>query len=235
MRVALRGGLPVAVLAAAPFGLDTFTVAALTLGLCYGLSAYGLDLSWGRAGLLSMGHAAFFGLGAYAVAVSQQHEWPLSALLTAALGGAVLIALPLVRIGLAAGVPDAPMILLTIGVSLLLQQAATSLTGLTGGTNGLSVTGPGVVRGYYLTLLVVVGVVTVTGLTLVRSRFGARLSAAARNPERAAQLGIDGRRVRATAFAVSAVIATVAGALYASAAGLVSPPRCSASACPRTP
>ena len=79
------------------------------------------------------------------------------------------------------------------------------------------------VRGYYLTLLVVVVVVVVTGLTLVRSRFGARLSAAARNPERAAQTGIDGPRVRATAFVVSAVIATVAGALYAPAAGLVSP------------
>jgi branched-chain amino acid transport system permease protein len=223
MSLVLRGGLLVVVLAAAPFGLDSFTVAALTLGLCYGLFAYGLDLSWGRAGLLSLGHAAFFGLGAYSVALSQQHEQPLAALLPAALAGSVLIALPLVRIGLASGIPDAPMILLTMGVGLLLQRAATSLTGVTGGTNGLSVTGPGLVLGYYLTLLVVVAVVVVTGLTVVRSRFGARLSAAARNPERAAQTGIDGPRVRATAFVVSAVIATVAGALYAPAAGLVSP------------
>ncbi|MEU6998831.1 ATP-binding cassette domain-containing protein [Nonomuraea sp. NPDC046570] len=223
MSMTVRLGLLVAVLVAAPFGLGTFAVATLTLGLCYGLFAYGLDLSWGRAGLLSVGHAAFFGLGAYAVALSQAHDRSLAVLLVAALALSVAVALPMVRIGLASGVPDAPLILLTIGVSLLLQHAATSLTGLTGGTNGLSISSPGVVTTYYLTLVVVAVVVAVTTLTVVRSRFGARLTAASRNPERAAQTGIDGVRVRSTAFAVSAAVSTIAGALYALAAGLVSP------------
>ncbi|MGW0820093.1 branched-chain amino acid ABC transporter ATP-binding protein/permease [Streptomyces sp. NPDC002845] len=220
---AVRFALVLVLLAAAPFGLSTFALATLTLGLCNGLFAHGLDLSWGRAGLLSVGHASFFGLGAYAVALSQEHRWPLTALLAAALVASVLIALPMVRIGLASGVPDAPLILLTIGVSLLLQHAANSLTDLTGGTNGLSISSQGTVSAYYLTLLVVAVVVATTSVTVVRSRFGARLIAASRNPERAAQTGTDPVRVRTTAFAASAAVSAVAGALYAPVAGLVSP------------
>ncbi|MFE9444384.1 ATP-binding cassette domain-containing protein [Streptomyces sp. NPDC006602] len=219
----MRFALPLALLAAAPFGLSAFAVATLTLGLCNGLFAYGLDISWGRAGLLSVGHASFFGLGAYAVALSQGHDWSLAAVLAAALAAAVGIAVLVVRIGLASRVPDAPLILLTIGVGLLLQHAATSLTDLTGGTNGLSVSSQGVISAYYLTLLVVAVVVAVTSVTVVRSRFGARLIAASRNPERAAQTGIDPLRVRTAAFAVGAAVSAVAGALYAPAAGLVSP------------
>ncbi|MFF3604777.1 ATP-binding cassette domain-containing protein [Streptomyces sp. NPDC002463] len=216
-------GLAGAALLAAPFGLDAFAVATLTLGLCHGLFAYGLDLSWGRAGLLSVGHAAFFGLGAYAVALAQEHHLPWTATVAAAVAAAVLIAVPVVRIGLAAPVPDAPLILLTIGVGLLLQRAATTLAPVTGGTNGLSVSGPDVVTSYYVTLGAVAAVVGACGVLLVRGRFGARLVAASRNPERAAQSGIDTTRVRTTAFAVSAAVAALAGALYAPVAGLVSP------------
>ncbi|MGW4470232.1 branched-chain amino acid ABC transporter ATP-binding protein/permease [Nonomuraea sp. NPDC004354] len=219
MRPYLIGAAAVLLLAAAPFGLPAFALATLTLGLCNGLFAYGLDLSWGRAGLLSVGHAAFFGLGAYAVAL----DLPLTLVLPAAIAASVAIAVPMVRIGLASGVPDAPLILLTIGVSLLLQRAATSLTGLTGGTNGLAVAGPGIVAGFYLTLGVVTAIVLLTSLTVVRGAFGARLTAAHRNPDRAAQSGIDVLRTRTIAFATSAAISTVAGALYAPAAGLVSP------------
>ncbi|MEU1225750.1 ATP-binding cassette domain-containing protein [Streptomyces sp. NPDC005828] len=222
LRIALPG-LAGAALLAAPFGLDAFAVATLTLGLCHGLFAYGLDLSWGRAGLLSVGHAAFFGLGAYAVALAQEHHLPWTATVAAAVAAAVLIAVPVVRIGLAAPVPDAPLILLTIGVGLLLQRAATTLAPVTGGTNGLSVSGPDVVTSYYVTLGAVAAVVGACGVLLVRGRFGARLVAASRNPERAAQSGIDTTRVRTTAFAVSAAVAALAGALYAPVAGLVSP------------
>ncbi|MFB7590179.1 ATP-binding cassette domain-containing protein [Streptomyces sp. NPDC056169] len=226
LRRTLRRALPAvagAALLAAPFGLDAFAVSTLTLGLCYGLFAYGLDLSWGRAGLLSVGHAAFFGLGAYAVALGQEHRLPWALTVAAAVVAAVAIALPVVRIGLAARVPDAPLILLTIGVGLLLQRAATTLTPVTGGTNGLSVSGPDVVTSYYVTLAAVAAVVALCGMLVVRGRFGARLVAAARNPDRAAQSGIDGTRVRTTAFAASAAVAALAGALYAPVAGLVSP------------
>ncbi|KQX56303.1 MULTISPECIES: ATP-binding cassette domain-containing protein [unclassified Streptomyces] len=226
LRRALRVVLPAATAAAllaAPFGLDAFALATLTLGLCHGLFAYGLDLSWGRAGLLSVGHAAFFGLGAYAVALAQEHELSLSLTVPAAVLAAVAIAIPVVRVGLAAPVPDAPLILLTIGVGLLLQRAATTLTPVTGGTNGLSVSGTDVVTSYYFTLGAVACVVGVCALLLVRGRFGARLVAAARNPERAAQSGVDGPWVRSVAFGASAAVAALAGALYAPVAGLVSP------------
>ncbi|MFD8014919.1 ATP-binding cassette domain-containing protein [Streptomyces sp. NPDC058955] len=226
VRRLLRVALPAltgAALLAAPFGLDAFALATLTLGLCHGLFAYGLDLSWGRAGLLSVGHAAFFGLGAYAVALAGEHGLSRALTVPAAVLAAVLIAVPVVRIGLAAPVPDAPLILLTIGVGLLLQRAATTLTPVTGGTNGLSVSAPDVVTSYYVTLGAVAAVVAGCAFLLVRGRFGARLLAASRNPERAAQSGIDGPRVRSLAFAVSAAVAALAGALYAPVAGLVSP------------
>ncbi|MGP3962987.1 branched-chain amino acid ABC transporter ATP-binding protein/permease [Nonomuraea sp. 3N208] len=216
--------LLIVALAAAPFGLSAFAVATLTLGLCFGLFTYGLDLAWGRAGLLSVGHAAFFGCGAYAVALSERHGIPLMLALAVALAAAAVITLVVVRIGLASGVPDAPLILLTLGVSLLLQKAATTLTSLTNGTNGLPVSTSDIVSTYYRTLVAVVVVVGLCTLLIVRSRFGARLTAAARNPERAAQSGIDTVRVRSTAFAASAVVSTIAGALYAPVAGLVSPP-----------
>lgn len=211
-------------LLAAPFGLSAFAVATLTLGLCYGLFAYGLDLAWGRAGLLSVGQAAFFGLGAYAVALADRHGLPLAPALAAALAAAVVIALVVVRIGLAAAVPDAPLILLTLGVSLLLQKAATTLTSVTNGSNGLPVTGMDVVTAFYLTLAVVAAVIGLCTWLIVRGRFGAQLAAASRNPERAEQSGIDTVRVRSTAFAAGAVVSTIAGALYAPVAGLVSPP-----------
>ncbi|MEU0536788.1 branched-chain amino acid ABC transporter ATP-binding protein/permease [Amycolatopsis tolypomycina] len=210
-------------LAAAPFGLGAFTLAILTLGLAYGLFAFGLDLAWGRAGLLSVGHAAFFGLGAYAVAIGQDHGWPPVPTLGPAIVVSVVIALLVAGIGLASAVPDAPLILLTLGIGLLLQKAATSFTSVTGGSNGMSVSDTGVVTAYYRTL-VVAAVLVALCVWLLRGRFGARLVAAARNPERAEQTGIDTKRVRTIAFALSAAVSTVAGALYAPVAGLVSPP-----------
>ena len=53
-----------------PVILDDFKTGLIGLGLTYGLFAIGLDLAWGRAGMVSIGHAVFFGLGAYGVAVA---------------------------------------------------------------------------------------------------------------------------------------------------------------------
>lgn len=223
MRQTALIAVPVVLLAAAPFGLSAFTLAVLTLGLTYGLLAYGLDLAWGRAGMLSVGHAAFFGLGAYAVALGQEHGWPLASTVVLALAAAAVIALLIARIGLASAVPDAPLILLTLGVGLLLQKAATSFTPVTGGSNGLSVSDPGVVISYYRTFVVAAVVVGLCTLVL-RGRFGAQLVAAARNRERAEQTGIDTVRVRTVAFVLSATVSAIAGTLYAPVAGLVSPP-----------
>src|SRR5690606_1897065 len=69
-------GAVAALLAVAPFGLPPYPLALLTLALVYGLFAFGLDLSWGRAGVVSIGHAAFFGLGAYGWAVAGRADLP---------------------------------------------------------------------------------------------------------------------------------------------------------------
>ena len=74
----------VTALALVPFYLGDFKVELIGLGLTYGLFAFGLDLAWGRVGIISIGHAVFFGFGAYGVAIAQAHDT--SSILGAGLG-----------------------------------------------------------------------------------------------------------------------------------------------------
>lgn len=212
-------------LALAPFGLAPYALSVLSLALVYGLLAYALDLSWGRVGLLSVGHAAFFGLGAYAVAVGGKLGVP--ALLAAA-GGVVTAA---TIAGLIAGIAlsvrgetAVPLfILMTLGTSQLLQRTATSLTEITGGANGLAGPVIGVVGSYYLVLVTVVLMVALTYGLMVEGRRGAFQLAVLLNPLRAEHLGINVRRTSVIAFMVSGALAAVAGALFTPVAGLVTP------------
>ena len=212
-------------LAAAPFGLAPFALGVLTLGLVYGLFTYGLDLSWGRVGLVSVGQAAFFGLGAYAVAIGTDAGLPLAA--AGAIGVAAAAVLAAVIGAIALAVPEetsVPLfILLTLGVSQLLQRTATSLPELTGGANGALAPFVGLVEGYYLVLVVCVVVVVLTHSWLVRSRRGLFQVAALSNPQRAEHLGIDLRRTRLVAFAVSGAVSAAAGVLFAPVSGIVTP------------
>ena len=130
--------LTVVLLAAAPFGLAPYALGVLTLGLVHGLFTYGLDLSWGRVGLISVGHAAFFGTGAYAVAIGADVGLPM---VVAGGAGVVAAAVLAAFVGaVALSVPESTavplLILLTLGISQLLQRTATSLPDVTGGANG---------------------------------------------------------------------------------------------------
>jgi branched-chain amino acid transport system permease protein len=217
--------LTVVLLAAAPFGLAPYALGFLTLGLVHGLFTYGLDLSWGRVGLISVGHAAFFGTGAYAVAIGADAGLPMLVAGGAGVMAAAVLALFVGAVALS--VPESTavplLILLTLGVSQLLQRAATSLPDVTGGANGKLAPVLDLVGGYYLVLAACVLVVALTHAWLGKGRRALFQAAVLSNPVRAEHLGIDLRSTRLVAFTASGAVAALAGALFAPVAGIVTP------------
>ena len=103
----------------------------------YGLFALSLDLVLGYAGILSLGHAAFFGTGAYTAALLAQHGWtePLSGLLAS---GAVSAAFGLLVSLLVVPGSDLGRLMVTLGVGLLMFEVANQASSITGGVDGLT-------------------------------------------------------------------------------------------------
>lgn len=207
----------------APFVLVPYPLALLTLALAYGLFAFGLDLTWGRAGVVSIGHAAFFGVGAYGVAIAVDQN--LSMLFGAVAGVvlAVLVAWIIGRIGLGSKTLPSTMAILTLALTLLAEQIALSWRSTTGGSNGLFVPGSGVVVDYYRTALIAVVVVGVVWYWIIRGQWGRRFRAVQSNEARAAHLGIDLRGTKVFSLCLSAAVAAAAGATAAPVMRLVSP------------
>lgn len=190
----------------------------------------GLNLLMGYAGQISLGHAAFYGIAAYATGVlTARFHWPVPA---AILAGIVLvlavaagIAVPTLRLKghyLAMG---------TLGFGIIVYIILNEATGLTGGPSGLtgipkltlgSISLASDLRFYY----VVWGVVLLLFLlaqNLVRSRLGRALRAIHTSETAAAVLGVDTERYKIGVFILSALYAGVAGALYAHYVTFVSP------------
>jgi branched-chain amino acid transport system permease protein len=115
------------------------------------------------------------------------------------------------------------LILLTLGISQLLQRTATSLPDVTGGANGKLAPALDLVGGYYLVLAACVVVVALTHAWLGKGRRALFQTAVQSNPVRAEHLGIDLRSTRLVAFTASGAVAGLAGALFAPVAGIVTP------------
>jgi urea transport system permease protein len=193
--------------------------------LVLGLLAMSLDLLWGYAGQLSLGQAAFFGLGAYSTGLVLVRDsgvlvsygaMALGVLIPAAAGLALGYLLFRGRVG---GVYFA---IVTLLVSLLLEQLAVTWTGFTGGINGLFgmaplELGPVTIRSlhsaYYFVTVVVLAAFLVTRW-LTRTSFGLALSAIRSNEHRATSLGYSVVAVKTTVFTVSCALAGLAGMLY---------------------
>lgn len=216
-------GLAVVALAAAPFVLTSYPLSLLTLSLAYGLFAFGLDLAWGRAGVISIGHAAFFGVGAYGIAIAAKHDVSLLLAVPITVVLAMSVALAVGLAGLRQGTTPSTMAVLTLALTLLVDQAARSMLSLTNGSNGLYVGSGGIVGTYYDVAAVVLGTVTVVWMVALRGRFGRRLLAVRINEVRSQHLGIDPQRVKIAAFVLSAAVAAVAGMIAAPVVGLVAP------------
>jgi branched-chain amino acid transport system permease protein len=124
-------------LALSAFWLLPRELPLLTHIVIMGLFALSLDLILGYAGIVSLGHAAFFGIGAYAAGLLGRHGWgePLSGLLISGglAGLAGLLTAPLILRG-----SDLTRLMITLGLAALLQEAANKAAAITGGSDGLS-------------------------------------------------------------------------------------------------
>lgn len=192
--------------------------------LIAGLFALSLDLILGYAGIVSLGHAAFFGLGAYTAGLLGAHGWgePVSGLCAAAGVAAVagwLCSFLVVRGG------DLTRLMVTLGIGLLLFEAANKAALLTGGVDGLSGVAMRPLLGRfefdlsgktaYVYSLVVLFAMFVLMRRIVASPFGLSLRGVREGAKRMPALGADVPRRLRTVFTMSAAIAGVAGALLA--------------------
>src|SRR4249920_280821 len=188
------------------------------------LFALSLDLILGYAGIVSLGHAAFFGLGAYAAGIVSKHGWgePLSLLVIgAAVAGLAGYAMSFII----ARFRHLALIMITLGLGLLLHEAANSASWLTGGADGLQ----GVRirplfemfrfdlygRTAYAYSLVVLFLAFLVARRLIHSPFGLALRGIRENPVRMPAIGAPTRAHLRKIYTLSAVMAGMAGALLA--------------------
>ncbi|MCI2811257.1 branched-chain amino acid ABC transporter permease [Eoetvoesiella caeni] len=211
--------LPIAVLALFPsqaFLLNQMAVMAL-----FGIS---LDLILGYTGIMSLGHAAFFGLGGFAAALFAKYINPdpllglAVALAICAFAGAIC-SLTIIRGS------ELTVVMVTLGVSLIFMDLANYMTWLTGGADGLQgvIMGPvlgvfefdlyGMTAAYYA--LAVLFVFFLLARRLVNSPFGFGLKAIRDNRLRASAIGIHTSSRIIIAYTISAAVAGVAGAVLA--------------------
>jgi branched-chain amino acid transport system permease protein len=192
--------------------------------LIAGLFALSLDLVLGYAGLVSLGHAAFFGVGAYVAGVLsvRGHGEPLSGLLAAAV---VAAALGFCSSLLIVGGHALTRLMVTLAVGLSLHEAANKASSLTGGTDGLSGMNTGELLGLWAfdmlgqTAYVYALLVSFACFLLVRrlvcSPFGLALRGIRENERRMHAIGAPVRRRLIEVYTVAAALAGVAGALSA--------------------
>ena len=230
-------GAGVLVMALVPMFASSYYTSVLGEALAFSMFAISLDLMWGISGVLSFGHAAFFGIGAYAFGLITQDLAGGSATyvaVVAAVVGPALFGAALGYFTFFSGVSGPYFAIITLTVALILGQAATSFPHLTGGLNGLYTTGlvftiPGgeinlsdVVTLYYIALTLTV--LTLLGaIALVRTPFGQALVAAGASETRAGSLGYNTALLKTAMLAISGAIAGLAGALYAPMASFVNP------------
>jgi len=221
-------GLLVLLLVLSPWLVDEYWLAQLTLILIYGIVGVGLMLLAGYTGLLSIGHAAFLGVGAYteAILTAAGAPFPVSLVAAAALAAAVgvVVGLPALRVkGVYLGIA-------TLAFGFIVEEVFARWESLTGGNAGMHVKPPaigawqlaGAVEFYFLCLAIAV-LATLGILNLLRSPTG-RAFVAIRDSEISAQsMGIHLARYKTLAFAISAALAGLGGALYAHMIKFLSP------------
>jgi branched-chain amino acid transport system permease protein len=195
------------------------------------LFAISLDLILGYTGVVSLGHAAFLGFGAYTAALFAKYGFsdPILGLFVSALATAVLGALCSLTIIRGS---DLTRIMVTLGTALILFELANKLAWLTGGADGLQgvVIGPifglfefdlyGQTAAFYS--MTVLALLFFFVRRIVNSSFGASLMAVRDNSFRAAAIGIPVTALLIISYTISASIAGVAGALLAQTASFVS-------------
>jgi branched-chain amino acid transport system permease protein len=219
-----------ALLATVPLFVAPFTANTLSRILIFALFAVSLDLLVGITGLPSLGHAAYFGVGAYTAGLVSIH-WtpaaPVPVLLAAGAGAAAAAATG----WLAVRSGGVYFLMLTLAIGELVHQLAQSLSSVTGGSNGLfgipsiRVAGePLTLAGYVYWYVLAVAVLGFLGLWLVaHSPVGGVLRGIRDNEPRMRSLGYSPFRYKFLAFAVAGGFAGLAGGLFAGLVRIVNP------------
>src|SRR5262245_9946616 len=188
-----------------------------------GLFALSLDLILGYAGIVSLGHAAFFGFGAYTAGLLAKHgivTEPVLGLLVAGLAATVL---GFVTSFLVLRGSDLTRLMVTLGVALVLREIANRYSDLTGGADGLQGVPKEPILGTfrfdlyghngYVYCLIVLFLFFVLARRIVNSPFGLSLRALKGNPLRSSAIGINVNRRLIAVYTIAAGYAGIAGAL----------------------
>jgi len=222
--------LVVIALAVMPLVVGTFYLQLLTKIMIMAIFAMSLNLLVGCTGLVSLGHAAFFGVGAYTAGLIAKHYWaePLSGLVVAAVAAGIagyVLSHVIVRFRHLA------LIMLTMGFGLLLFEAANSASDLTGGADGLQgFRVPGVLgfkfdmfgRTAYAYSLVVLFLCFLVARRVIHSPFGLALRGIRENAVRMPAIGAPNLAHLRKAYTIAAVMAGIAGAVLTHTTSTVS-------------
>jgi branched-chain amino acid transport system permease protein len=207
---------------------DRLTLASQILII--GLFAFSLDLLMGYAGIATLGHAAFFGIGAYTAGLLARYGLgePLFGLAAAAAAAALvgLLSSTLIVRG-----SDLSRLMVTLGLGLLLYELANKAIGITGGVDGLQDMQVLPIAGLFsfdlggktgfIYAYVIAFVMFLLGRRLIFSPFGLALRAIHDNPRRTPAIGIDNSRALSVLYTFACALAGVAGALLAQTTGFV--------------
>ena len=223
---------------------EPFIITLATKVAIFAMAGVGLNLVLGFGGLVSFGHAAFFGIGGYAAGILASHALNYEPIMESpfliegttqmiviwivALVVSGLVALAIAAITLRTS--GVYFIMITLAFAQMIYYFAISWPAY-GGEDGLSIyvrNGfPGINTldpiSFFALCAVMLGIVMLFSAVLIRSRFGLALQGARQNPQRMTAVGIAPFRIRLVAFVISAMITALAGALYADLNRFVSP------------
>jgi branched-chain amino acid transport system permease protein len=215
-------------------GMTTGSVQILTFILINVIFAQSINVLTGLAGQISLGHAGFFGIGAYGTAVltkTYNLDMIISIPLASALAGAVgyLLSFPTGR------VREVYLAMMTLGFGMIFYEIVREWVSVTGGTMGLSGVSSAALRSASIAgiplnqvsyfWVVLAATVVVVGLlsNMTRSHVGRALFAVHHNETAASSLGISNAATKRTAYAISGVLAGLAGTFYAHLVGYIGP------------
>ncbi|MGK9054365.1 branched-chain amino acid ABC transporter permease [Neorhizobium petrolearium] len=240
VNLVLAAALLAVPLAANALGQPFYVTLATRIAIL-ALAATGLNLALGLGGLVSFGHAAFFGIGGYAAGILATHGFSGDPLIFGLPGTNQMWVIWIVAVvvaglvGLAIGAislrtSGVYFIMITLAFAQMVYYFAVSWPTY-GGEDGLSILVrnqfPGVMTMRPLSFFLICYVILLIGIglfALIRaSRFGSALQAARQNEVRVATVGIEAYRIRLTGFVISAMMTGLAGALFADLNRFVSP------------
>ncbi len=226
-----------------PALVSSWVVADFGVYFVYAIFAVSLAFLWGHAGLLSLGHAVYFGIGAYAMSVvtlgmtpglpDVQSTW-LGLLAAVILSGCSAALVAMFFFGGRRPLKGAFLGIVTLALAVVIERLAINSPFL-GGMNGL-MSVPPIALGlngdgpeitdttaiYYLMLAILFAVIVLM-LHVERSRFGKSLASVRENELRASTLGHDAARLKIRAFTLSGALAGLSGALFVVQFGFASP------------